>query len=407
MAVDLTEPSPRFDRRALGNVGALASAQAILGSQLAIHITFAPLIGASIAPSPIWATAPISIVIIANMLVAAPVSLLHGRIGRRAGFLIGAVAGALGAALAAYAVLQNSFLLFMIASAFFGLYQTNQNLFRFAATETAPDALKPIAMSWVLAGGLLSALIAPWVATTFKDALAPVPLAGAYLGVVGLNVIGAVALLFVDIPNPTRAERAGVSSPGVVVAVSRMMANPDARTAVICGMISYALMTMVMTSTSAAMVSCGFGADDASWVIGAHVFAMFAPSFLTGPLIRRIGHRPVIAMGLALLAGCGVVALTGVAIEQFYIALILLGAGWNFAFIGASSLLTTTYRPEERAAVQGVNDTLVFGLMALASLGSGQIFHGFGWDAVNLAMTPFLIVAAATLALTTSRRAAA
>ncbi len=389
---DETDPQ-RPDARAYRNVAALFGAQAILSGQLIINMIFGPLVGLFLAPDPAWATAPITVMVLAGMTFAAPASALTARIGRRAGFLIGSCVGAVGGGIGAYAIFIDNFALFLAGSACLGVYQAHQNLFRFAATDTAPDAFKPTAVSWVLGGGLIAAFLGPAIGAHFRDALAPYPLAGAYLAIVGINIVGMLPLLALDIPRPARRKRGErVGRP-----LGEILRDPAVRVAILCGMVSYGLMSLVMTASTIAIVGCGYGEDAVSAVIGAHVFAMFAPSFFTGALIRRFGHAVIIAIGLALLAGCGVVALSGIELERFYVALVLLGIGWNFGFIGATSLLATAHRPEERATIQGFNDFCVFGLVALASLGSGRLMHGFGWDAVNLAMTPFLIAAAAAL----------
>ena len=392
-AAEIDSDALPMDRRSIRNIAALFSAQAILSGQLLIHMTFGPLAGAMLAADPAWATAPISVMVVASALAAQPISLLMGRIGRRAGFLIGVMFGALGGALGAYAIVTGSFALFLAASLFLGIYQAHQNMFRFAATDTCPDAFKPAAISWVLGGGLLAAFIGPAIGAGFKDALAPAPLAGAYAALVGLNIIGAIPLMLLDIPRPPRRSESGTRGRPL----REILANPTIRLAMLCGMVTYSLMTLVMTAASTAVVGCGYGETAASAVIGAHVFAMFAPSFFTGALIRRFGHGPIIGAGLAMLAACGLVAATGIELERFFIALILLGLGWNFGFIGASSLLASAHRPEERATIQGFNDFCVFGAVAVASLSSGALMHFFGWTAVNLAMAPLLSIAALAL----------
>lgn len=404
-APDATAPATRPDARTLRNVGALFSAQAVLSVQLILHITFGPLVGGMLAADPSWATTPIAAMVVASMLSSAPASMFMARYGRRPGFLIGAGFGAFGGVLGTYAIIAGSFPLFLAASACLGVYQAHQNLFRFAATDTASPAFKPTAMSWVLAGGLVSAFLGPVVGANFQDALAPVPLAGIYAAIVGVNLIGSLPLLALDIPTPPQRAK-GVARGGR--SLREMLRDPVIRVAILCGMVSYALMSLVMTAASTAVVGCGYAVSTAGAVIGAHVFAMFAPSFFTGALIRRFGHSAIIALGLALLAACGVVAMGGIEIERFFIALILLGLGWNFGFIGASSLLASAHAPEERGAIQGFNDFCVFGLVAVASVSSGQLLHWFGWAAVNLAMTPFLTLAAAALiwlALTMPRAA--
>lgn len=398
----------RPDARTLRNVAALFGAHALLSPQLMIHIALGPLAGAMLAADQGigagWATLPITVMVTTSMFAAQPASFLQARIGRRPGLLLGNLFGAIGGMLGAYAITAGSFALFLLASVFVGLYQTHQAFFRFAATDTAPDAFKPTAVGWVLGGGLMAAFLGPAIIATAKDALAPTPLAGAYAAIVLINLVGMIPLLLLDIPKPPRAAESAPRRP-----LREILAEPNIRAAIICGMVGYSLMTLVMTSASTAVVACGYGEAAAGAVIGAHVFAMFAPSFFTGALIRRFGHKTIIAIGLALLAGCGIVALGGIELERFFAALILLGLGWNFTYIGATSWLAASHRPEDGAAIQGFNEFCVFGLVGLASLSSGQLINGFGWNTVNMAMAPFLTLAAGALIWVSlrSKRAAA
>ncbi len=375
------------------NVVVLAFAQAVLGSQLAIHIILGGLAGAVLADGVSLATLPISIVVVVTMLAAPGASLLMGRFGRRYGFLLGAAAGTVGGALAVLALVQSSFGLFLIASAFFGIYQAFHSFYRFAAADTASERFKPKAISWVFAGGLVSALIGPEIVQLTGDLLAPVPFAGAYLSIIALNLVGAAGLAFLDIPPP-RTGHVGVDA---ALPLRAVLKRPRLVVAVICGMVGFASMSLVMTSTPLALTAEGYTTDHAADVVRWHIFAMYAPSFFTGLVIARFGVIKVIAAGLALLAACAAVALSGIELHHFYAALILLGIGWNFAFIGATTLLASAHTPSEQAKVQGLNDFLVFGLVALASFGSGVLLSHDGWRAVQWAMMPALALSAAAL----------
>ncbi|MEZ5668327.1 MAG: MFS transporter [Alphaproteobacteria bacterium] len=380
--------------RAKRNVAVLFLAHAILGSQMPMHIILGGLAGAYLSPDPALATLPISAVVVASMCTAAPASLYMGRVGRRIGFLTGAAAATVGAFLCMQALLIGSFALLVVGAAVVGVYQSFQQYFRFAAADTASHAFKPKAISWVLAGGLVAALLGPEILTHTRDHFAPIPFAGAYGAMLAINLVGAVVLLFLDIPTPPK--RAKGSAAGR--SLREILGQPRVIVAMMCGMIAFALMSLVMTSTPLAMVGCGYSPDDAADVVRWHAFAMFAPSFFTGNIIARFGQLPVMAVGLALLASCGVVALTGIDLTQFYVALILLGLGWNFAFIGATSLLASSHTPEEQAKVQGLNDFLVFGLVSIASFSSGALLNAYGWQAVQYAMGPALLVAGAAIA---------
>ncbi|MEM1384857.1 MAG: MFS transporter [Pseudomonadota bacterium] len=381
------------DRAARRVVLILAWAQSILGAQLPVHFILGTLVGATLAESPAFATLPITMIVGGSMCAAPLMSALMARFGRRTGFLLAAGAGVLGAALAVHAIQEKSFGLFLAASALTGIYMAGQGFYRFAAADLASPRFRPTAISWVMAGGLVAALLGPQLVIEFSDYLEPIPYAGAYFVLVWLNLIGAIPLLFLEIPAPERRIRG--QKPGR--SYREILRDRKLVVAMLCAMVSYALMNLVMTSTPLAMVACGFGTGDVASVTRGHIVAMYAGSFITGPLIARIGTPRVICIGLTFLAIAGVVALSGIAFEHFAIALILLGLGWNFSFIGATTLLAESHGPEDRGRVQGLNDFLVFGMVTLASASSGVLISAWGWDAVNMAMLPGLTVAGLAL----------
>jgi len=379
------------NRRAKRNVAVLVFAQAVLGSQLAMNVIVAGLAGAHLATDSSLATLPASMLIVGSMSSAPLWSLFMGRYGRRSGFLLGALAGGLGGALCARALFVHSFELFLVGSVLFGCYQSTQGFYRFAAADTGSDAFKPKAISWVFAGGLLSALVGPEIVPLTADAFPNAPFAGAYLTVIALNVIGECGLAFLDIPLPERA--AGGVEAGRPLGV--IVRQPTFVVAVLAAMVGFASMSLVMTSTPLAMVDHGFTAEHAADVVRWHILAMFAPSFFTGSVIVRFGRLPVIAVGLLLLGVCGTIAATGVDLTHFYLALIALGLGWNFSYIGATSLLGTAHTRAEQAKVQGLNDFLVLGFVAFGTFGSGALLAAYGWNAVQYAMGPALLAALA------------
>ncbi len=381
------------DRRAKRNVVVLFFAQAILGSQMQVNIILGGLAGFALAENKALATLPISLLLLVSMLTALPASLFMGRFGRRLGFLAGTLAGAFGGALSCLALLLGRFELLLLGAACTGIYHSTQGFVRFAAADTASESFRPKAISWVLAGGLLAALLGPEVIRGTSDYFAPIPFAGAYAAIVGINIAGALGILFLDIPTPPR-RAAGAPSGRALGVIFR---QPKTLVAVTCAMVAYALMALVMTSTSLAMDGHGFSTAHAADVVRWHVIAMYGPSFFTGSIISRFGHLRVIALGLVLLGVAGVIAMGGVGLENFYLALIALGLGWNFGFIGATSLLGTTHTLEEQAKVQGLNDFLVFGLVAVASFSSGALLHVYGWTIVQLAMVPALAIAGAAV----------
>ena len=392
---DTAFPSPSRARR---NVTILVLAQAFLGAQMSMIFTIAGLAGQSLAANLCFATLPISAIVLGSMLSATPLSGAMQRYGRRAGFWIGTGAGALGAAVGALALYQQDFWLFVLGGLFTGVYQSSQGFFRFAATDTADEAFKPKAISYVLAGGLASAIIGPQLVKVTADVMV-VPFLGTYLAVIVINLIGSGLFLFLDIPTPP-APKAGDAAGRTRL---ELLKTPRVAVAIIVAMVSYALMNLVMTSTPLAVVGCGFEKNTAADVVSAHVVAMFLPSFFTGFFIQKFGVERIMAMGLVILALAGVVGLMGVDIENFFAALVLLGIGWNFGFIGATAMLTSAHTPEERGRVQGMNDLLVFGGVTVASLASGGLMNCSGgsaqdgWAAVNLAMVPFLTLAGGAL----------
>lgn len=386
------------DNRARRNVLVLVAAQAFLGSQMPMIFLVGGLAGQSLASNICLATLPISMIVLGSMLAATPVSAVMQRYGRRTGFFLGALGGATGGAVAAYGLYLASFPVFLLGSFITGIYMSAQGFYRFAAADTATDEYRPKAISYVMAGGLVSAIIGPQLASATSQTLI-VPFLGTYIAVVILNIVGSALFLMIDIPKPP------VPSVDAPRGRSRMelLRTPRIAVAVICGMVSYALMNLVMTSTPLAVVGCGFEQSTAGYVVTGHVLAMYIPSFFTGHLIARFGVEKIMGLGIAVLGAAGLVALQGVDLGNFFVALILLGLGWNFGFIGATTMLAGAHAPHERGRMQGLNDLLVFGGVTFASLASGGLMNCSGgspvegWFAVNMAMAPFLILAGGSL----------
>lgn len=386
------------DSRARRNVTVLVLAQAILGAQMPMLFVIAGLAGSGLAANACFATLPISMIVVGSMLSATPLSAVMQRYGRRTGFFIGTAGGALGGAIGAYGLYTASFTLFLIGSLLTGIYMSAQGFYRFAAADTASDTFRPKAISYVLAGGLASAIIGPQLVKVTTDAMI-VPFLGSYIAVILLNIIGSGLFLFLNIPKPPLPSKDAPRGRSRL----ELLKTPRIAVAVICGMVSYALMNLVMTSTPLAMVGCGFDAGRAADVVTGHVLAMFAPSFFTGHLIARFGVEKILGIGIAILAAAGVVALQGVELGNFFVALVLLGLGWNFGFIGATAMLAGAHEPHERGRMQGLNDLIVFGGVTVASLASGGLMNcsggdaQAGWVAVNLAMVPLLLLAGGAL----------
>ncbi len=393
-----TVPPLHDDRLARRNVMVLVAAQAVMGAQLPMMFIVAGLAGTSLAPNPCWATLPITALVLGSMLTATPLSAFMSGFGRRAGFVAGTIGGALGAAISAYGLYSQSFILFVIGALFTGTYMSAQGFFRFAATDAASDAYRPKAISYVMAGGLLSAVIGPQLVKLTAEAMV-IPFLGTYLTVIALNGLGVFLFAFLHSPRPPAPVAGEARGRGRM----ELLMTPRIAVAVICATVSYALMNLMMTSSPIAVVGCGFTKGNAADVVMFHVLAMYAPSFFTGHLIARFGAERIVGIGLLILTASGAVAFAGVDLMNFFVALVLLGLGWNFGFIGATAMLTASHSPAERGRMQGLNDLIVFGGVTLASLSSGGLMNCSGgtvvegWNAVTLAMAPFLILAGAAL----------
>ena len=365
----------------------LAAAQSFIGSTQPICISLGGLAGFYLlGADKTLATMPVTTFNLGVALGALPAAMLMRAIGRRYGFSAGALIVSLGAATAALALLIHSFWIFALGLAIIGVGGSFQQQYRFAAADAAPKAFKSQAISWVLCGGILAAIIGPQSAILTKDLMAPVSYAGAFLSAVVLGLIGTAILLtlkpapkVVDEPDdPSDDERP----------LRTIIAQPRFLVSFLCAVVTYALMAFVMTGAPLAMVACGHSADDATLGISWHVLAMFGPSFFTGKLIARFGKEAIVATGLLLLIGCSIVALSGLGLWQFWIALILLGVGWNFGFIGSTAMLTDAYRPSEKNKVQGIHDFALFSFVAVASLASGATLNAYGWDMINWIVFP-------------------
>ncbi|MDP2062685.1 MAG: MFS transporter [Phaeovulum sp.] len=388
------------DSQARRNVVVLVLAQALLGSQMSMIFIVGGLAGQQLAPNPCWATLPLSLIILGSLLTAQPLSAFMQRHGRRAGFMLATLAGAIGAGLAARALYIHSFGLFMLGSFLSGIYMSAQGFYRFAATDGVRKEFQPKAISYVMGGGLAAALIGPQLAKATSEAHV-VPFMATYLAIVLLNLLGPLLFTFLHSPESHRVAK-GTATLGR--SRRELLRDPVIAVAIICGMVAYALMNLVMTSTPLAVLGCGYNQGNAADIVSAHVLAMYLPAFFTGHLIARFGARLIVGLGLVILAASGAVALSGIELERFFIALALLGVGWNFGFIGATAMLTSAYQPEERGRVQGINDFIVFGGVFVASLSSGSLMNctasgnaEAGWQAVNMAMLPFLVLAGGAL----------
>ena len=388
------------DANARRNAMILAVAQALYSSTTIILFSTGGLVGLMLAENRAWATLPISAFVIGTMITTIPASFLMRRFGRVPGFLTGSGFGLAGALLSLAAIWIASFPLFCAACLLQGGFQGFSQYFRFAAADAASDEFRPKAISWVLTGGIVAAIMGTVIVMNTADLFAPLTFAGCYAASAALAIATAITVLFLDIPKPSAAKALGENRPWAV-----LLRQPRLVAAMASGTLSYAIMNLMMTATPIAMFDCGFGKNESFWVIQWHVLAMFVPSFFTGNLIKRFGAAPVCLAGAVILACAGVVALTGISFAHFAVALILLGLGWNFGFIGGTTLLTECYKPAERAKVQAANDFSISAAMAIASLSSGKLLGYFGWDSVAYALLPMAAVAAALLIWGNAKRA--
>ena len=368
------------------NVALLAAGQAVMMTGSVLLFATGSLVGHQLAGNKALATLPLALQMAASLAVIIPASFLMARIGRRAGFLLGAVLGMGGAALGTYAILGGHFALFCLAAALIGLFTGIGNYFRFAAVDAASVEYRARAISYVLAGGVIAALIGPNLGHWGERLLPGTAFAGAYLALVGLYALVFLLLTRLDIPRP-QAFDASLGRPLVTI-----LRQPVVMVAVITGALSYGVMALIMTATPLAMHGQLHSYHDTAFVIEWHVLGMFAPSFVTGRLIQRFGVWNIMMTGALLTIACLAINLAGTSVSHFWVALFLLGVGWNFLFIGATNLLTTGYAPAEQAKVQAGNDFVVFGITTLAVLSAGVLQHHFGWRMVNLGVIPGILV---------------
>lgn len=381
------------------NFSLLLGANAVLVTALPMMIVLGGLAGLILAPGESLATLPTSVSTLAGLFAAAPFSLFMGRYGRQAGFVLGAVFAAAGGAAGLWAMVQGSFVLLLVGHFLLGAALACFQFFRFAAAEVVPDRWRSVAISLMLASGLIAALVGPEVFARTQDALVPIPFAGAYGAIIALAGLGVLPLLFLRGLGAANVSPSGSSQRLDVLSVLR---RRTVSLAIFAGAISQGVMVLLMVPTPIVMVGCGFDATTGAQVVGWHVVAMFAPSFVTGFLVKRFGASAMVYLGLALLAVAAVIAASSLTLGHFYVSLIVLGVGWNFGFIGATSMLSEALAPEERAAVQGINDTAIALASAAAAFASGAVVAGFGWVTLTLATLP--IVAATALAFLWFRR---
>ena len=385
------------------NMGLLVAAQSLGGASPPIIISLGGLVGQQLSSNPTASTLPVSIYQLGLALSTLPAAWIMNRMGRRAAYVLGALLGVISGIVAAQGIAHSYFITFCIGTALAGFYAACVQSYRFAATDLVPSNEQAKAISRVMIGGLIAAIIGPQVVIWTRDALPATPFAGSFYSQAALALLALPLLIGLRLPPPqAKTVAAGDARP-----LGEIARTPQFIVACAAGVVSYGLMAFLMTAAPMAMVGCGHSVGEAAMGIQWHVLAMFVPSFFTGKLIARFGKRPITALGLLMIGAAGALALMGLDIFHFWGSLVLLGVGWNFGFIGATAMLTECYRPSERAKVQALNDFLVFGTVAVASFGSGQLLHSAGWNGINIGMLPLVAVVLVMLGLQARRSKAA
>lgn len=380
----MTEP-PRHVAR---NLSLLAICQALMMTASTLNVAITALVGFMLADNKALATVPFGLLWLGTTLTAVPAALLMRRTGRRAGLMTGVTAAVLGASLCTMAIFARRFDLFCVGSLLVGSFNAFGQQYRFAAADAAGEALRARAISLVVAGGVVAAFAGPNLARATRDLFPMDTFAGSYAASIVLYLISWAVLAFVRMP-PGPVSTARISASAYMTLLSRS----GFLVAVMSAMLGYGVMNLVMTATPLAMHDYGFGFGATASVIQWHVLAMFAPAFFTGYIIDRFGPLKVIMTGALLQLACVLVNLHGQSEWHFAVALMLLGLGWNFLFVGGTTLLTSSYAGAEKAAAQGLNDFMVFGMVTLTALASGALHDVFGWAAINLVMVPLIAVA--------------
>ena len=386
------------DARARSNVVRLAAAQALTGANSAVIFATGSIIGATLAPDMSLATVPLSMYVVGIAAGTLPTGAIARAYGRRVAFIIGTGCGMLTGLLAAFAILRGSFVLFCCATFLGGLYGAVSQSYRFAAADGASAAYRPKAVSWVMAGGVFAGVFGPQLVQWTMDIWPPYVFAFSFVVQAMVALIAMAILAGVDAPKPAPSDFHGGRPLLEIVRQPRFIA------AAICGIVSYPMMNLVMTSAPLAMKLCGLGVSNSNFGIQWHIVAMYGPSFFTGSLIARFGAPKVVAIGLLLEACAATIGLSGITAMHFWATLIVLGVGWNLSFVGASALVLETHRPQERNKVQAFNDFLIFGVMALGSFSSGQLLANYGWSAVNLVVYPPVLLGLTVLTLASFAR---
>lgn len=396
------------------NIGLLSVSQAIVGSQQALIMSVGALVGITLAPSPAFATVPITSMIFGLAVSAGSAAILSHRLGRKKAFIFGAVLSVLAGILATIGIFLSSFIIFCVALFIGGASAAIGQQYRFAAADSVPEEKKGKAISWVLGGGVLAGFVGPALARYGREWFVGAEFAGSFIALSGLALLGIFVLSLTKLAPAQSHEQTASATP-----LREIVKSPRIFVPIITGIVAYGLMTFIMVAAPLAMVmGTKMGAMDSMSAMGGmdnqmagmhskeaaimaiqwHIIFMFAPSFFVGAIIAKIGSHAVIGIGLMFILACSFLALNGVSFGHFSLAMILLGIGWNFGFIGSTTLLAKGYLPQDAARVQALNEQLVFGTMAVVSISSGILLNTIGWQAINVIAIPFALGAIALLA---------
>lgn len=381
------------------NIAVLTAAQALGGASPPIVMSLGGLVGQQLAADPAWVTFPVSLFGVGLALGAPPAAFVMRRHGRRNGYLLGTLFGVASGLVAAFGIFTASFWIFCLGAFTAGLYGAYVQSYRFAAADGADGDLKAQAISWVMVGGLVAAVVGPQLVIWTRDTVPGTPYVGSFISQAALALLVIPVLLLLRSPPAI-----GQAGPSGGRSLGQILRAPRFMLAVATGVVSYGLMAFVMTAAPVAMVNIGHSVNSAALAIQWHLLAMFAPSFFTGRLMARFGKERVAAVGMVLIAVAAVVALSGVAVENFWLSLMIMGLGWNFSFIGATAMVTDCHSVEERSKAQGANDFFVFGATAVVSFMAGAILNTAGWQAINWLLFPPVALILAPLLWQAARR---
>jgi MFS family permease len=380
------------------NIGLLSACQALLMTNNSIMIATTGLAGLALSPDKALATLPVTGYVCGAALTTMASSMMMKRIGRRNGFMVGSVVGIFGALICALAIYLQHFWLLCAGTIVLGGYNATSQYYRFAAADVASADFRARAISLVLAGGIIGAIVGPETSKLTKDLWAPAFM-GSYLSLTLFCVLAITIQRQLEIPTPSSEEQKGGGR-----SITELARQPAFVIAVATGAVGYGVMNLLMTATPLAMHACEYPFKEAAFVIQWHILGMFVPSFFTGTLIKRFGLMTIMVTGVVLNLVCVAIALQGIEIWNFWVAMVLVGVGWNFMYVGATTLLTETYQPAEKAQAQGFNELMIFVTLAMSSLFSGALFTLQGWERLNVMAVPFLVIIGAALLWLGARR---